>query len=154
MHVRSQGRNVSSCITIHQHHRRSFKINPLQLYCIKKSQRISTLNPPHQEIFLNTLVLEQRTQKCIQSLKAEKRFVHRVLGQRKKYVCKELGQQGRQGKLDSDKAHSIVVGIICPLVEIGLTNSRPKFRHGPGLGGLSSCGAPGQRKTDVCKVLG
>ena len=49
--------------------------------------------------------------------------------------------QGRHGEFEPDKAHSTVVGIICP-PGWDRVNCNPKFRQGPGLGGLSSRGGP------------
>ena len=37
------------------------------------------------------------------------------------FTTKDLFQGRRHGEFEPDKAHSTVVGIICPLVEIGLT---------------------------------
>ena len=54
---------------------------------------------------------------------------------------KKTNIQGRHGEFEPDKAHSNVVGIICP-PDWDRVNCNPKFRQGLGLGGLSSRGTP------------
>ena len=49
--------------------------------------------------------------------------------------------QGRHCEFEPDKAYSTAVGIICP-PGWDRVNCHPKFRQVPGLGGLSSHGAP------------